>query len=165
MVAGQVLAGSPQKKGKKEKEEHPPIAISEVIPYADEAKVSGAPFSSATTQARAEAKCELGVLLSESLADLAGGKGIELVRTPEIEAATGQVLLMQIEGVTGTLGGAITGTKALTVRGELRQGEEVIGSFVARRQQTALASGTCKALRNAAKQIAKDIAGWLRKPV
>ena len=59
----------------------------------------------------------------------------------------------------------MTGTKSLTVRGELHSGEKVIATFVARRQQTALASGTCNALTNAVKRIAKDIVKWLQNPV
>ena len=142
------------------------IAIREVIPFAgDLTDTTGSGLSDASTEGSVKAKCDLGRTLSERIVSGAGSKGVRLVRTAQIEQAEGKVLHVEIDGVQGRLGGAMTGTKVMVVRGELRDGDTVIGSFIARRQQTALASGTCKAFTNCVKTIAKDIAKWLKNPV
>jgi hypothetical protein len=143
-----------------------PISISDNIPFARAATTNpGSPISESFTQNQVEQKCGLGQRLSDVIAQGARRQRIVVHVTPALDEAEGRILVMEIEGVTGRVGGAMTGTKALTVRGELRSGETVIGSFVARRQRTALAAGTCKALTDAVEKLAKDIVKWLRDPV
>jgi len=142
------------------------VTIKDDILYSTEISRSpGSPLSSAATQKQVEGKCDLGRILSEAIISRAAKRKIQVVATSTLEKAEGLVLVMEIEGVQGHLGGALTGTKTLTVRGELREGDTVIGSFVARRQKTAVTAGTCKSLANCAERIGEDIAKWLKNPV
>lgn len=140
------------------------IAISEVIPFSTDTTNAHNPLSSAFMQERASTECNMGQTLSELIVASAGKSGIEVVPTPGIESATGKVLVLEIESVQGRVGGAMTGTKSLTVRGELREGDSIVGSFLARRQKTPLVSGTCKALIKSMSKMAADIAEWLEHP-
>jgi hypothetical protein len=144
----------------------PAIAISEFVPFSENASTEvGLTSPRGFTRDRIELECDLGLILSESVVKAAQQKGIPLLPTAEIEKAPGMVLSMKIEGARGDLGGSMSGTKSLTVRGELREGDTLIGSFVARRQQTALTQSTCESLVHCVKKIAKDIGKWLKDPV
>jgi hypothetical protein len=142
------------------------ISISDAIPFLDSASSELGVASPKTFMRRQiEDTCGLGRALSEAVVSSARRKKILVVPTADITEAQGKVLVIAIEGARGQIGGAMSGTKSLTVRGELREGDAVLGSFVARRQQTALAAGTCKSLIKCARQISKDIAKWLKNPV
>lgn len=141
------------------------LSMLERIPFAASAagEISlASPTGGALRQIAAE--CDLERTLAESIVAAAGRQNIQIVLVPRIDAAQGRVLAIEIEGAVGQLGGAMTGTKSLTLRGELRDGSTVIGSFVAREQKTSLASGTCKALTDCGRRIAGAIAKWLRNP-
>ncbi len=142
------------------------ISMSETIPFAEDAAGDVGIMAPAGGMANSiEEKCDLQRLLAEAIVERAKRKGIEIVRTPHPEAATGRVLRIVVEGVLGMQGGAWTGTKSMTLRGELREGDQVIASFVAREQQTALFMNTCDALIDCGGKIAAHIAKWLAKPV
>jgi hypothetical protein len=142
------------------------IAVSEVIPFSEGSSGEvGLVSPSGLARTQIEETCDLGRLLSRSVVDAARRKGILVVQSSEPEKIEGRILVMEIEGARGQIGGALSGTKSLTVRGELREGDTVIGSFVARRQQTALTKGTCRSLSNCVRKISKDIARWLKRPV
>lgn len=68
------------------------IAISEEIPFSVDTTRTGSPFSSATTQDEAAAKCDLGRTLSTSIVAGATRKGIEIVPTSEIAEEMATVL-------------------------------------------------------------------------
>jgi len=67
--------------------------------------------------------------------------------------------------VMGMRGGAWTGVKSLTLRGELRDGATLLGSFVARAERSSMTKGTCATLVDAGEELAAPIAKWLLKPV
>jgi uncharacterized protein YcfJ len=112
-----------------------------------------------------EAQCHLQTLIPEAIAAQAAHRDIKIRLTPPDESATGRVLTIVIEGVLGAAGGALTGTKSLILRGELRDDGALVGSFVARQQQTALTQNTCEALATCSKKLAGPIVKWLKSPV
>lgn len=141
------------------------ITMGEVVPFAEDSSGAMDIFSPAGgAKRRVESECDLGRALSESIASEAKSKRIQIVRIPEVEAAAGKVLLMKIEGAAGQLGGPWTGTKSVTVRGELREGDTLVGSFVAREETTPFFAGTCRAFTHCVERIATDIVKWLRRP-
>jgi hypothetical protein len=80
----------------------------------------------------------------------------------------GKVLVVEVIG-TDEAGNAWTGRqKALTIRGELRENGEVIGSFKARRSTMGGFmggyKGNCAFFGRCAKAIGQDVANWLKKP-
>lgn len=140
------------------------IRISEVIPFAERAGGDmGVAASGIKDRIRSE--CDVGRSLSELTARAAERHGIELESVADIEVAEGRVLMMEIEGAHGGAGGSISGTKSLTVRGELRDGDRVVGSFVARRQHTKIIpAGNCHLFEKLATTVARDIGKWLKSP-
>ncbi|MCC7463792.1 MAG: hypothetical protein IT480_15190 [Gammaproteobacteria bacterium] len=115
-------------------------------------------------RATIEAQCQLQTRIPEAIAAQATRRGLKVRLTTPDEAAAGRVLTIVIEGVLGAAGGAWTGTKSLVLRGELRDDGTLIGSFVAREQQTALTQNTCEALTTCGRKLAAQIARWLKTP-
>lgn len=99
----------------------------------------------------------------------AAKRGITVVLTDEsLDDVEGKVLFIEISNVLGTGGGAWSGPKTVSAKGELREAGEVIGSFTATRYSTGGAfggfKGTCSILGRCVKSMGKDIANWLKNP-
>ncbi len=141
------------------------ITMGELVPFAEGASGEVGLMSPGGSALRnIEDRCDLERSLAVAIAAEARRRGVAVAVVTHPEEATGRVLSIQIEGAVGQLGGAISGAKSLTLRGELRDGEALIASFVAREQRTALTAGTCKALDQCAAKLAKHIAKWLQRP-
>lgn len=131
--------------------------------------VSPVPFeetSGASQQVRSE--CRMGAMLPEFIADYAK-KGVTVViGDAPPEGAEGKFLHLRFTFIQGAGGGAWSGPKSVTVKGELWEDGEMIGSFVASRYSGGGAfggfKGTCSILGRCIKALGKDIAGWLREP-
>jgi len=154
-AAGAVAAESPRA-----------ITLSERLPFAEDAAgdvgITGGPGGMAKG---IEERCDLQRAIPRAIAAAAARKHVTVVLSENPEAAAGPVLAITIEGVMGMRGGAWTGAKSLTLRGELRDGAAVLGSFVARAERTSLAKGICATLIDAGEELAAPIAKWLQKPV
>jgi hypothetical protein len=141
------------------------VALSASIPFATDAAVDVSRLALGINRRQEiEAQCHLQTLIPEAIAAQAARRGIKIHLTAADESTTGRVLTIVIEGVLGAAGGAWTGTKSLILRGELRADGALVGSFVAREQQTALAQNTCEALATCGKKIASHIVKWLKSP-
>lgn len=128
------------------------------VPFADNSMASS----------NVKASCTLDTRLPEFIA-AAAKRGVKVVISDEpLEDVQGKVLHLTIVHVLGTGGGAWSGSKSVTVEGELIENGEVIGSFTAARYSSGGAfagfKGTCAILGRCIKAIGKDIAGWLKKP-
>ena len=73
------------------------------------------------------------------------------------------MLKIIIEGVLG-FSGAWKGPKSLILRGELRDGETVLGSFFVREQVMKLFNNSCEEFGAAGQKAAVDIGKWLEAP-
>ncbi len=121
--------------------------------------------SSASDNVKAE--CKLQTRLPQFIKSYA--KGIDIVLTEELNDSTeGRVLHMEIIQVVGAGGGAWSGAKSVTIKGELTEDGEVIGTFIASRYSGGGAfagfKGTCSILGRCIKAIGSDIARWLAHP-
>ncbi len=95
------------------------ITMGEVVPFS--ASVAGeiGPLSpTGAALRRIRAKCDLERILAESIAATARREGILVVLVPRIEETQGRILVIEIEAAVGLLGGAVTGTKSLTLRSQ-----------------------------------------------
>jgi hypothetical protein len=140
------------------------ISIAESIPFdadvAGDIGILAAPGGNAT---RIKNECNLSQGLSGYIARGAHDKGIQVTRVANLDEAEGVVLHITIEGVMGYMGAQRT-PKSLTLRGELRQGDTVLGSFVAREETQELIRNDCKGFDATAVSAALDIAKWLLAP-
>jgi len=131
--------------------------------------MSPVPFSE-TSNATKEVKgsCTLETRLPQFIAD-AAKRGVTVVIAADDGAEVeGKVLYLEFTHILGTGGGAWSGSKSVTVRGELKENGEVIGSFIGSRYSGGGAfggfKGTCDILGRCIKTLGKDIAGWLKNP-
>lgn len=80
----------------------------------------------------------------------------------------GRRLELSITNAFASGGGAWSGAKSVTVKGQLFDGDVVIGDFVATRYSTGGFfggfKGTCSIVGRCGKAIAKDISQWLKNP-
>lgn len=122
------------------------------------------PFAATANPTQAVAdECELDTKLPAYLQAYAEGA------TPAAAApASGRVLEMQYTQVQGTAGGVYSGAKGISVEGTLRDGDQVLGTFKARRSTGGGPmggyKGTCSLLHRTAKVTARDISEWLVAP-
>lgn len=131
--------------------------------------VSPVPFaadSGATGNVKAE--CTLETRLPQFIAE-AARRGVKVViGPPPEEGAQGKYLYLEFTHVLGAGGGAWSGPKSVTAKGELIENGEIIGSFISSRYSTGGAfgayKGTCSILGRCIKAMGKDIAAWLRSP-
>ena len=111
--------------------------------------------------------CDLVDELLDELEDEAE-RYFQIRRAPDHRGAPGRVLVLRFAQVEGAWGGAISGSKSITVTGDLLEGDSVVGSFTAREETSAFtvsARGTtCSLLEEAVEEIAEDVAEWLRAP-
>lgn len=140
------------------------ITIATEIPFdqdvAGDIGVLAAPGGNA---ARIRSECNLSTGLANYIARAARDKGIQVKRSTDLAQADGVVLQVRIEGVMGYLGAQRT-PKTLTVRGELREGDTLLGSFVAREETQELFRNDCKGFDATSISAALDIAKWLLSP-
>ena len=131
--------------------------------------VSPVPFAEGSgASSKVKSECLLDTRLPQFIAE-AARQGVTVVIGPTPEAdAEGKYLKIEFTSVMGPGGGAWSGPKSVTVKGELIENGEVIGSFIGSRYSTGGVfggyKGTCSILGRCIKALGKDIAGWLRSP-
>ncbi len=83
-------------------------------------------------------------------------------------SVAGQVLEVRITGVYAPGGGAFSGGKSVTVKGELTENGQALGDFKARRISSggafAIFKGTCDIVGRDVETLGSDIAGFLADP-
>jgi hypothetical protein len=140
------------------------ITVAEAIPFdADVAGDIGFMAAPGGNAARIKSECNVSRGLAGYIVRAAHAKGIQVTLVADPEKTSGVVLHVTIEGVMGYMG-IQRGPKALTLRGELRDGATVLGSFVAREETKELIRNDCKGFDATAISGALDIAKWLTAP-
>lgn len=136
------------------------ISISESIAYARD--------SGATTRVMNE--CIIDRQLPDFIESYAGNIDIAVVqKNGRVSSKNkGKVLVMEFSDIIGTGGGAWSGSKSVTVKGELFENKKMIGSFKARRVSGGgfwgAYKGTCSILERCVNTLGKDISIWLSSP-
>lgn len=126
------------------------VSIPRVTPYAD---------GIGTDDVRQ--KCDWNTKLSERIAHSAeSGVSVTDMNQPQL---SGRVLTLKITGVHAVGGHGFAGPSWAEVHGELRDGDKLVGSFVAH-QHTMAGMTACGALDRLGKEIGEDIADWLKEP-
>ena len=131
--------------------------------------VSPVPFAEGSgASSDVKATCTLDTRLPQFIED-AAKRGVKVVISGDPgEGVEGKVLYLEFTHILGAGGGAWSGPKSVTVRGELIENGEVIGSFTAARYSQGGAfggfKGTCAILGRCVKTLGKDIAEWLKNP-
>ena len=131
------------------------VTISASTPFAED--------SGASSQVRNE--CEFENRLPNYIKKAAKKRvDIEMSADP-LDSAQGRVLFLETTKVFAPGGGGYSGSKSVTVVGELKENGEVIGSLTARRHTMfGMMPGTCSILKRVAKKLGQDIAIWLAEP-
>lgn len=134
------------------------VTVSTVIPFTESSGVIGT----------VKNECQIQTRLPEFIQSSAKDDPQVVLTADPIEQAKGRVLILEIVSVVGGGGGAWSGPKSVTVKGELREDGKVIGSFTAARYSGGGAwagfKGTCSIFGRCVKVLGVDIAGWLKKP-
>jgi hypothetical protein len=125
------------------------------------------PFAAnASVPAAVRDQCALQTKVPEFIAQ-AAGSSVELV-DGALDRKKGRVLVMEITEAHAPGGGAFSGAKSMSVKGELYDKGKQIGSFRATRMSGGGAfggfKGTCAIIGRCTKKIGEDIAGWLSSP-
>jgi hypothetical protein len=133
-----------------------PVKIQRSIPFASTAQVPPAVRDS----------CQLQTKVPDFIKQSAG-EGVQVV-DGALNRKLGRVLEMEITEVHAPGGGAFSGPKWMSVKGELFDHGKSIGSFRAKRFTTGGAfgafKGTCSIIGRCAKALGEDIAKWLAAP-
>ena len=131
------------------------VTISASVPFAED--------SGASSQVRNE--CEFESRLPNYIKKAAKKRAdIEMSAEP-LDNAQGRVLFLETTKVFAPGGGGYSGSKSVTVTGELKENGTVIGSLTARRHTMfGMMPGTCSILKRVAKKLGQDIAIWLAEP-
>ena len=145
----------------------PPVAITmgEMVPFAPDVAGEVGLLAPGGTADNIQQRCSLPQTFAQSIADELRHRGIDVTTTAKPEEADGPVLHVIIEGVLG-FSGAWKGPKTLVLRGELRQGETILGSFVVREANGmgALFKNSCEEFVTLGRKAAADIGKWARAP-
>ena len=146
----------------------PPAAITmgETVPFApDVAGEVGLLANPGGTADNIQQRCNLPETFAQSIADELRHWSIDVTTTAKPDEADGPVLHVIIEGVLG-FSGPWKGPKTLVLRGELRQGETILGSFVVREANGmgALFKNACEEFVALGQKAAADIGKWARAP-
>lgn len=132
------------------------VSTSELALFADPESVSQAVRN----------ECQLEAKLPQYLEKYA--KKAVVLKPGSVDAGAGRVLVMQITGVQGAGGGAWSGAKSVSVKGELFEDGVKKASFRATRRSGGGAfggyKGTCSIMGRCVKSLGKDIAQWLQAP-
>jgi hypothetical protein len=130
------------------------VKVRRAIPFAE--------GSGATSNVKSE--CQLETRVPAFLSEFSDA--VELVDGDP--GRRGRVLELSITNVIAPGGGAWSGAKMLTVKGQLRENGKAVGSFTATRYSGGgvfgAYKGTCAIVARCAKTIGRDIAEWLRNP-
>ena len=140
----------------------PPAAAAETVKL--QRSIPFAPNSPVPAAVRDQ--CALQTKLPEFV-QVAAGSSVELV-DGTLDRRRGRVLEMEITEVHAPGGGAFSGPKWMSVKGELFSNGKSIGSFRAKRFSTGGAfggfKGTCAIIGRCSKTLGQDIATWLGSP-
>jgi len=132
------------------------VKIQRSIPYASTAQVPAA----------VKDQCQLQTKVPDFISQSAGGS-VQLV-DGALNRKVGRVLELEITEVHAPGGGAFSGPKWMSVKGELYDRGKQIGSFRAKRYTTGGAfgafKGTCSLIGRCTKALGEDIARWLAAP-
>ena len=109
------------------------------------------------------AQCDLPHDIARLIAEELRRKRFTVEQVANPDEAQGPVLHIVIEGMQGFTG-AFKGPKILTLRGELRDGATLLGSFVARERVGKLFSNSCEEFIATGEKAARDIAKWMKSP-
>jgi hypothetical protein len=140
------------------------ITMADAIPFApDVAGEVGLLAPRGGNADNIQEQCDLPQTFAKSLSTALRAKGIEVTLAAKPEEATGPKLNVIIEGVLG-FSGAWKGPKTLVLRGELRDGEALLGSFVVREAGGGLFKNTCEEFAALGAKAALDIAKWSQAP-
>lgn len=130
------------------------VKVPQTIGFSDDADV----------RPKVKDECQVQTKVPKFLKDFSSD--VELVEGDP--GGAGRVLSMRITEVHAPGGGAFSGPKWVTVKGELHEDGRVIGNFTARRGSGGGVfggyKGTCAIVGRCAKTIGKDIAAWLESP-
>ncbi len=109
-------------------------------------------------------ECQLDTYLTDALRD-ALRKRFDRVSSADTVTASipGLALQLSIIDVAGNPGGMKSGSKVMTVAGTLWKDGVEVGNFVARRSAI-VSNHTCNLLQRNARNIAGDIADWVKAP-
>ena len=133
------------------------VLVAEVVPFSEDSNAGD----------KVKAECKLETKLTSFLKQYAKNPTVTLTSDPIVESE-GKVLTLEIIHVLGPGGGAWSGTKSVTAKGELRQDGKVIGTFRSARLSGGGAfggyKGTCSILGRCVKKMGSDIATWLANP-
>jgi hypothetical protein len=155
LVAGVVSAAPPAS-----------ITMAEAVPFApDVAGEVGLLATPGGTADNIQQRCNLPQTFAQSISAALRAKGIEVTLTAKPEEAAGPKLNIIIEGVLG-FSGPWKGPKTLVLRGDLRDGETLLGSFVVRESNGmgGLFKNTCEEFAALGEKAAIDIAKWSQAP-
>lgn len=145
----------------------PPAAITmgETVPFAPDVAGEVGLLAPGGTAENIQQHCNLPQTFAQSIADELRHRGIDVTTTAKPDEADGPVLQVIIEGVLG-FSGAWKGPKTLILRGELRRGETILGSFVVREANGmgALFKNSCEEFVTLGQKAAADIGKWARAP-
>jgi hypothetical protein len=142
------------------------ITMGEELPFApDVAGEVGLLTTPGGNADNIQQRCNLPQTFSKSISSELRRKGLEVTLVPNPAEATGPVLKIIIEGVLG-FSGAWKGPKTLVLRGELRDGETVVGSFVVREANGmgSLFKNSCEEFAALGDKAAVDIGKWAKAP-
>ena len=114
-------------------------------------------------------ECQLQTKLPDFVRSYAQEEGVSVVLSDKApNTKKGRVLLMEIPSVSGSGGGAWSGSKSVQVKGRLLENGKQIANFSASRYSGggmfAGYKGTCSILGRCVKALGKDIASWLKHP-
>lgn len=128
------------------------VTIQKTIPYAD-----GAGTDALKTE------CDWNTELSSHIVDRA--KGAVVASEQSLDQVAGKTLTMSIARIHVAGGGNYSGPKWAALQGELREGGQVIGSFLTARHSSGPFNFTaCSVADRIGKALAKDVVLWLKNP-
>lgn len=141
------------------------ITMADAIPFAPDVAGEVGLLAPGGTADNIQQRCGLPQSFAQSISTALRAKGIEVTLAAKPDEATGPRLNIIIEGVLG-FAGAWKGPKTLVLRGDLRDGETLLGSFVVRESNGmgALFKNTCEEFAALGEKAAIDIAKWSRAP-
>lgn len=140
------------------------ITMGETVPFApDVAGEVGLLATPGGTADNIQQRCNLPASFAQSIAKALRAKGIEVTLAAKPEEAAGPKLNVIIEGVLG-FSGPWKGPKTLVLRGDLRDGETLLGSFVVREAGGNLFKDSCEEFAALGEKAATDIAKWAQAP-
>lgn len=135
------------------------ISMQKPVPFSADAEIDG----------KIRRECTIEVHLADFVQKFGKARGIDVTFVDHTEDVTeGRVLLLEITDAESS-GNAFIGHRKLTsVRGQLMENGEVIGTFRGRRNSMGGAfagyKGSCSVLGRTVRALGEDIAAWLAAP-